>query len=145
MWVVAIRPIGQIKERMVNDMRIEEAIKFAGCAQTMTDIPGVKEFYAMAEKALRTQNQVKWISVKNDMPKEKESIFARFYGTDKWRSAMFRTASEDVLACVEYEDGSRLVKALHTMDGKWWLSGIPRGGIVTHWMPMPEPPERDDE
>lgn len=86
-----------------------------------------------------------WISVKDDMPKERESIFARFYGTDKWRTGMFRTASDDVIACVEYEDGSRLVKVLHTISGEWHMSGIPGGGIVTHWMPLPEPPERDGE
>ena len=84
-----------------------------------------------------------WISVKDDMPKEHDSIFARFYGTDKWRTGMFRTASDDVNACVEYEDGSRLVKALHTISGEWHMSGIPGGGVVTHWMPLPEPPEKE--
>lgn len=34
-------------------MTREEAIKFAVHAQTMTDVPEVKEFYAMAETALR--------------------------------------------------------------------------------------------
>lgn len=85
-----------------------------------------------------------WISVKDDMPKERESIFARFYGTDKWRTGMFRTASDDVIACVEYEDGSRLVKVLHTISGEWHMSGIPGGGIVTHWMPLPEPPKEGE-
>ena len=85
-----------------------------------------------------------WISVKDDMPKEHDSIFARFYGTDKWRTGMFRTASDDVNACVEYEDGSRLVKALHTIFGEWHMSGIPGGGVVTHWMPLPEPPKEGE-
>ena len=38
-------------------MTREEAIKFAAPARTMTDIPEVKEFYAMAETALRNQEQ----------------------------------------------------------------------------------------
>ena len=126
-------------------MRIEEAIKFAEHAQTMTDIPEVKEFYAMAEKALRIQNQVNWISVKDRLPEEHDSIFAKFHGTKKWRTGMFRTVSDDVIACVEYEDGSRLVKVLHTISGEWHMSGIPGGGIVTHWIPLPEPPEREGE
>ena len=84
-----------------------------------------------------------WISAKDDMPKEHDSIFARFYGTDKWITGMFRTASDDVNACVEYEDGSRLVKSLHTISGEWHMSGIPGGGVVTHWMPLPEPPEKE--
>ena len=85
-----------------------------------------------------------WISVKDDMPKERESIFARFYGTDKWRTGMFRTTSDDVIACVEYEDGSRLVKVLHTISGEWHMSGIPGSGIVTHWAKMPEPPAKEN-
>ena len=86
-----------------------------------------------------------WISVRDRLPEERDSIFARFYGTEKWKAGMFRTASDDVIACVEYEDGSRLVKVLHTISGEWHMSGIPGGGIVTHWMPLPEPPEREGE
>lgn len=36
-------------------MTREEAIKFASHAQSLTDIPEVKEFYALAETALREQ------------------------------------------------------------------------------------------
>ena len=84
-----------------------------------------------------------WISVRDRLPEERDSIFARFYGTEKWKAGMFRTASGDVIACVEYEDGSRLVKVLHTISGEWRMSGIPRDGKVTHWMPLPEPPEKE--
>lgn len=35
-------------------MRIDEAIKFAEHAQTMTDIPEAKEFYSMVEKWRKT-------------------------------------------------------------------------------------------
>lgn len=46
-------------------MTREEAIQFAHHAQTMTDIPEVKEFYAMAETALRQQEQkcARWVCV----------------------------------------------------------------------------------
>lgn len=36
-------------------MTREEAIKFASHAQSLTDLPEVKEFYALAESALREQ------------------------------------------------------------------------------------------
>lgn len=80
-----------------------------------------------------------WISVKDDMPKERESIFARFYGTDKWKTGMYRTVSEDVIACLEAKNGHRMVKVLSTQDGDWKVNVIYQAE-VTHWMPLPEPP-----
>lgn len=38
-------------------MTREEAIKFASHAQSLTDLPEVKEFYALAESALREQEE----------------------------------------------------------------------------------------
>jgi hypothetical protein len=81
-----------------------------------------------------------WISVKDRLPEEHDSIFAKLYGTEKWLPGMFRTISNDVNACVEYEDGTRKVKTLHTFDGKWNLRGM-GGKRVTHWMPLPQPPK----
>ena len=92
---------------------------FAEHAQTMTDIPEVKEFYAMAEKALRTQNQVNWMSVKDGLPTKKDST------------------SEMVLAIEN--DKERRVKPWH------WKIVRKYATEFTHWMPLPEPPERDDE
>lgn len=82
----------------------------------------------------------RWIPVTERLPEEHDSIFAPFYGTEKWVSGMFRTISDDVNACVEYEDGTRKVKTLHTFDGKWNLKGM-GGKKVTYWMPLPEPPK----
>ena len=70
-------------------MRIEEAIKFAEHAQTMTDIPEVKEFYAMAEKALRTQNQVNWVSVKDRLPEKHKLVLARAVSTARGGNITF--------------------------------------------------------
>lgn len=46
-----------------------------------------------------------WINVKDDMPPEKDSIFAKYYGTDKWTPAMFKKASKDVLVTIEFDAG----------------------------------------
>ena len=40
-------------------MRIDEAIKFAEHAQTMTDIPEVKEFYSMVENGGKQMSEIK--------------------------------------------------------------------------------------
>lgn len=81
-----------------------------------------------------------WISVEDRLPEEHDSIFAKAYGTKRWADGMFRTISDEVLACVAFEDGHETTMTLRTHDGAWALSSIHRGH-VTHWMPLPEPPK----
>ena len=108
-------------------MRIEEAVMFAEHAQTMTDIPGVKEFYAMAEKALRTQNQANWISVKDDKPKEGQTfvcagIKGGYFFVNKMKAG-------------ELRESGRRISVWHGWAG--WRQ-------FTHWMPVPEVSEREE-
>nr|DAF97605.1 MAG TPA: Protein of unknown function (DUF551) [Siphoviridae sp. ct4fm14] len=84
-----------------------------------------------------------WISVEDRLPEEHDSIFAKAYGTKRWADGMFRTISDEVLACVAFEDGHKVTMTLRTHDGAWALSSVHRGH-VTHWMPLPEPPKTDD-
>ena len=83
-----------------------------------------------------------WISVKDRMPAETHSMFYKFYGTPKWRDAMWREESDHVLVAITFEDGSQFVTSGYTQDGKW-STGISKmlPYTVTHWMPLPEPPE----
>ena len=88
-----------------------------------------------------------WISVKDRMPPELHSTFFKLYGTPKWRDAMWREESDHVLVAITFEDGSRFVTSGYTQDGKW-STGISKilQYTVTHWMPLPEPPEvKQDE
>ena len=84
----------------------------------------------------------KWISVKNRMPAETHSMFFKLYGTPKWRDAMWKEESDNVLVAIAFEDGSQFVTSGYTQDGKWH-TGISKmlPYTVTHWMPLPEPPE----
>ena len=84
-----------------------------------------------------------WIRVEDRLPEEHESIFAKAYGTKRWADGMFRTISDEVLACVAFEDGHKMTMTLRTHDGAWALSSVHRGH-VTHWMPLPEPPKTND-
>lgn len=83
-----------------------------------------------------------WISVKDGKPEEYESIFYKFFGTPKWSSAMWKQESKKVIVCVSFPDGSDVVTTgcLHDSD---WMTTISKGlpQTVTHWMPLPEPPE----
>ena len=81
-----------------------------------------------------------WIKCSDRMPEERETIFAKFKGTDKWRPAMFEKMSEDVRIVEMFEDGTRRVNHSFTVDGKWDIEKRPLKCTVTHWMPNPELP-----
>lgn len=79
-----------------------------------------------------------WIPCSERLPEEYDSMFAKFKGTEKWDSAMFEKISDDVNVTVEFENGKRKTKTLHTVDGKW--NGGQRGVKfkVIAWQPLPE-------
>ena len=79
-----------------------------------------------------------WIPCSERMPEERDSMFAKFKGTEKWDGAMFEKISDDVNVTVEFENGTRKTKTLHTVDGKW--NGGQRGVKfkVIAWQPLPE-------
>lgn len=84
-----------------------------------------------------------WIPASERLPEEHDSMFIKLHGGEGWTTGMFRKISDEVLACVENEDGTKTVKQTHTTDGEWRLSSI-RRAKVTHWMPMPEPPKEGE-
>lgn len=95
---------------------------------------GLKYAYERAKKV------GEWIPVSERLPKERDSIFKKVKGTDKWSNAMFEGISDDVNVTVEYEDGTRKTMTSHTLDGIWKCEkdmGIKRKVIA--WQPLPEP------
>lgn len=110
-----------------------------------------KENYKAAEAFARrlidhakpvTDNNVgcNWIPVTERLPEEHDSIFKSLYGTKNWLPGMFLKTSGMVLASIEKEDGTRMVKGMYTKDGVWYMDNLPWAKKVTHWMPLPEPP-----
>lgn len=85
----------------------------------------------------------KWISVDDAMPAEKNSIFAKLKGTDKWNSIMWEKTSDEVIVCIEFEDGTRKTTVAKTHDGIWKLDTRILKMKVTHWMPLPELPKEE--
>lgn len=84
-----------------------------------------------------------WISVEERLPAEHDSIFKKFIEEGKWREGMFQTLSDDVIVAVKFADGTKRVGVTRTKDGIW--TGLPIGcPVVTHWMPLPEPPEKEE-
>lgn len=83
-----------------------------------------------------------WISVKDRLPEEHDSMFAQFYGTSMWSGAMWRTESDRVLVVILFPDGTRTVDKGILQDGEW-ITGVARviPQKVTHWSVWPEPPK----
>lgn len=79
-----------------------------------------------------------WIPVNVKMPGERDSMFVKFKGTDKWKEAMFDKISKDVLVTILFKQ-SLFVQSAHTVDGQWKNDLLKFGGKVVAWMPFPEP------
>jgi len=80
-----------------------------------------------------------WISVKDDLPKEHDSIFANHPHLSKH---MWVKESDNVIVYVRFPDGTGRSTEGRLQDGKWWTRVSPMlEPVVTHWMPLPEPPE----
>jgi len=86
-----------------------------------------------------------WISVEDDLPKEHDSIFANHPHLSKH---MWVKESDNVIVYVRFPDGTGRSTEGRLQDGKWWTRVSPMlEPVVTHWMPLPTPPEvnRDED
>lgn len=86
-----------------------------------------------------------WISVKDRLPKEHDSIFANHTHLSKH---MWAKESDNVIVYVRFPDGTGRSTEGRLQDGKWWTRVSPMlEPVVTHWMPLPTPPEvnRDED
>lgn len=80
-----------------------------------------------------------WIPISERLPEEHDSVFAKLYGTDKWRSELWRTTSNIVIATIKYNDGTVIVKEAFTHDGEWTVEKRNTNCKVIAWMPFPNP------
>lgn len=77
-----------------------------------------------------------WIPVSKRLPKEHDSIFVKYKGTDKWLPGMFEKISDEVNVTIELEDGTRITRTSCTIDGNW--ERLFRHKVIA-WQPLPEP------
>ena len=93
----------------------------------------------------RLRNMVedsKWISVKDHLPPERDSIFKKLIGLEKWREGiegLCQRESDYVIVSVRFSDGTEKTGRARTEDGHW--VELPTIGcpVVTHWRPFPKP------
>lgn len=83
-----------------------------------------------------------WISVKDRPPEEHDSLFAK---SEHLSKHMWAKESDNVIVYVRFPDGTGRSTEGRLQDGKWWTRISPAlEPIVTHWMPMPEPPKEEN-
>lgn len=82
-----------------------------------------------------------WIPVSERLPNERDSVFAKYKGTDRWTDAMFEKASDIVNVTVVDEKGKGVTTNAHTVDGQWKcdLLKFSNSFRITHWQPLPQP------
>lgn len=81
----------------------------------------------------------RWISVKNRLPSEHDSLFANHPHFNKY---MWAKESDDVIVYVVFPDGTGRATEGRLRDGKWNTKISPvLEPVITHWMPFPERPE----
>lgn len=111
-------------------------------AKVLNDV-NIKEcpYFDLSDKygnSARYYRENQWIPVSERLPEERDSIFAKLYGTEKWRNAMFRKTSNTVIITVEFKDGTRQTAPCHTIDGEWNQSMKGMGKVIA-WQPLPDP------
>ena len=106
----------------------------------------IQEYQKEIIRLLDEMEESRWIPCSEQMPPERETIFAKFRGTDKWKPAMFERMSEDVRIVAEYPDGYRRVHHSYTVDGQWEIERKTAPGArakVLFWMKNPKLPKEE--
>lgn len=89
-------------------------------------------------------DESEWILANERMPTERDSMFAKFKGTDKWKTGMFEKISPKVIVTVKCDNGECRTDVAHTVDGRWKLELRILNAEVIAWKEMPEPYKEDE-
>lgn len=85
---------------------------------------------------------------------ETDKACEQFGGNGKWISAAYRLPDRNCNCLVYYESTDKRVGygSYNPNDGRWTVCNIFNGHFiyfnlekVLYWMPLPEPPDRDDD
>lgn len=85
------------------------------------------------------QPEQRWIPVSERLPEEHESMFARFYGSERWNRSMWLRQSDRVIVTSELADGTRITETARTRDGEWKPDHAILKREIVAWMPLPKP------
>lgn len=83
-----------------------------------------------------------WISVKDGLPTQHDSLFAKLPKLGKF---MWAKESYDVIVYVAFPDGTGRATEGRLRDGMWNTKISPTlEPVITHWMPFPERPKKTE-
>lgn len=125
--------------RQAGRMTAEEAI-----ATLKANYPDAcyEQLREAVDTAISALEQTQWIPVSKKLPEEEhDTIFAKYWGTDRWNKCMFRKRSDLVEVTVELEDGTRYTDASRTRDGEWDIEtnhgAVKKKVVAWHYMSEP--------
>jgi len=79
----------------------------------------------------------KWIAVQDRLPKDKQRVITYWPRYEEPRMQQF------------HFDIHTFYKKYSTAGGPWWINGSANAFLadefITHWMPLPERPNKEDE
>lgn len=129
------------ERRLLNWLR---SYQFENYAEVLYE----KEYNFIESLIKRIENEPKaseWIPCSERLPEERDSIFKKFKGTNKWNDAMFETISDKVNVTIEFENGKRMTDTSNTIEGKWRCEKeYSLNTKVIAWMPLPESYKEDN-
>lgn len=103
-------------------MTYREAIEAIKCNYPDAHYSILREALDMSMELLEKADKHRWHDLRKDpkdLPEERDSIFAKFYGTEKWKSSFFRKVSDEVIVCFEAPTGERIEKQVQSHDGQF--------------------------
>ena len=127
-------------------MTREEAITWLENRAKQIPLPGALEVYRMAIAALREldaqekqESFGEWISVKERLPDDEQEVLVIAHG---WDGRLVYVGSHR-----RVEAQKSWLTGITSKSSEWSLWGWSylKEPIVTHWMPLPEPPEEDGQ
>ena len=125
-------------------MTREEAITWLENRAKQIPLPGALEVYRMAIAALREldaqekqESFGEWISVKERLPDDEQEVLVIAHG---WDGRLVYVGSHR-----RVEAQKSWLTGITSKSSEWSLWGWSylKEPIVTHWLPMPEPPEEE--
>lgn len=145
-WEDGWKDNGTLDEVLADNLQYGTENKNGVIALIYTAMWGFADIRQWYIDLMREKKKRDWIPCNERMPEERNSIFAKYKGTNKWKTGMFEKCSNHVHVMVKLEDGEMVGTIGHTEDGKWKFRGMldNYNCKAIAWMNFPSPYSRKE-